>query len=165
MIRRHRRPVQDSDLDITAFMNLMIVLVPILLMNLIFAQTSIIELNFPRSESETPIDPEQFDLSVAIYQDSIDVLEGSSALIKRIDNAEDGVDQDKLSAVMQELKKRVPEERSVSILAEAGTSYQKIVAVMGSSSFGRLRVVLINGCPNSSTNARVILVAGRRMPS
>lgn len=134
MIRRHRRPVQDSDLDITAFMNLMIVLVPILLMNLIFAQTSIIELNFPRSESETPIDPEQFDLRVAIYQDSIDVLEGSSALIKRIDNAEDGVDQDTLSAVMQELKKRVPEERSVSILAEAGTSYQKIVAVMDSVS-------------------------------
>ncbi len=84
MIRRHRRPTQDSDLDITAFMNLMIVLVPILLINLIFAQTSIIELNFPSSESESPIDPEQFDLRVAVYKDSIDVLEGSSTLIKRI---------------------------------------------------------------------------------
>ncbi len=134
MIRRHRRPTQDSDLDITAFMNLMIVLVPILLINLIFAQTSIIELNFPSSESESPIDPEQFDLRVAVYKDSIDVLEGSSTLIKRIENGTEGFDQEELRTVMQELKKRLPDERSVSLLAESDTSYQSIVAVMDSVS-------------------------------
>lgn len=134
MIRRHRRPNQDSDLDITAFMNLMIVLVPILLINLIFAQTSVIELNFPSSTSDAPIDPENFDLRVAIYHDSIDVLEGSNTLIKRLDNAAEGFDQNKLSTIMQELKKRLPDERSVSLLAEQDTSYQSIVAVMDSVS-------------------------------
>ena len=48
MKRKHRRlRNKDTDLDITAFMNLMIVLVPILLMNMVFAQTSVLELNFP----------------------------------------------------------------------------------------------------------------------
>ena len=130
MIRRHRRPTQDSDLDITAFMNLMIVLVPILLINLIFAQTSVIELNFPSKESEAPVVTEQFDLRVAIYRDSIDVLDGSSTLIKRIDNGKDGFDQEKLRTIMQELKKLLPDERSVSLLAEPDTAYQSIVAVM-----------------------------------
>lgn len=37
------------DLDITPFMNLMIVLV--LLLNMVFAHTSVLELNFPTGES------------------------------------------------------------------------------------------------------------------
>ena len=132
MIRKHRRPAQDSDLDITAFMNLMIVLVPILLINLIFAQTSVIELNFPDSEQNAPVDPEQFDLRVAIYGDGVDVMDGTSTLIQRVKNLEDGVDQEQLSIVMQEIKKRVPDERSISLLAMPDTSYQSIVAVMDS---------------------------------
>ncbi len=39
------------DLDITPFMNLMIVLVPVLLLNMVFAHTSVLELNFPTGES------------------------------------------------------------------------------------------------------------------
>lgn len=134
MIRRHRRPTQDSDLDITAFMNLMIVLVPILLMSLIFAQTSIIQLNFPEADSAAAIDPEQVDLRVAIYEDSIDVLEGANTLIKRIENGKEGFDQGELSVIMQELKKRLPDVRSISLLARPDTSYQSLIAVMDSVS-------------------------------
>lgn len=134
MIRKHRRPAQDSDLDITAFMNLMIVLVPILLINLIFAQTSVIELNFPESQQDVPADPEQFDLRVAIYNEGIDVMDGNDTLIKHVANRADGIDQEQLSVVMQEIKKRVPDERGVSLLAMPDTSYQSIVAVMDSVS-------------------------------
>lgn len=134
MIRKHRRPAQDSDLDITAFMNLMIVLVPILLINLIFAQTSVIELNFPESQQDVPVDPEQFDLRVAIYNEGIDVMDGNDTLIKYVANRADGIDQEQLSVVMQEIKKRVPDERGVSLLAMPDTSYQSIVAVMDSVS-------------------------------
>ena len=130
MIRRHRRPVQDSDLDITAFMDLMIVLVPILLINLIFAQTSVIELNFPSSEADTSVTPEKFDLRVVIYEDSIDVMQGTNTVIKQVKNGAEGFDESELSLIMQEIKKRVPEERSVSLLAMPDTSYQTIIAVM-----------------------------------
>ena len=51
MKRRLRRPQEAADLDITAFMNLMIVLVPILLINMIIAHTSVLELNFPESSN------------------------------------------------------------------------------------------------------------------
>lgn len=130
MIRKHRRPQEDSDLDITAFMNLMIVLVPILLMNLIFAQTSIIELNFPKSDSVSQLDPESFDLSVAIYPESIDVLEGEQTLIRRITKSEKGYDFVELGLVMQELKRRVPDKRDITLLAKPDTPYQALISTM-----------------------------------
>lgn len=47
MRRRHRRLSSSPELDITAFLNLMIVLVPVLLLGMVFSQVRMIELNFP----------------------------------------------------------------------------------------------------------------------
>ncbi|HBF93454.1 MAG TPA: biopolymer transporter ExbD, partial [Marinobacter adhaerens] len=47
MRRRHRRLSISPELDITAFLNLMIVLVPVLLLGMVFSQVRMIELNFP----------------------------------------------------------------------------------------------------------------------
>jgi len=134
MIRRHRRPQQDTDLDITAFMNLMIVLVPILLMNMIFAHTSIIELNFPKGEAAAELDPKRVDLRVAIYDRNIDVLEGETTIVKRIAFETEGFDFELLSRTMQELKKRLPEKRDITVMALPETPYQTIVSVMDSVS-------------------------------
>lgn len=130
MIRKHRRPQQDSDLDITAFMNLMIVLVPILLMNLIFAQTSIIELNFPKGEQSQDISPNEVDLRVVILPKHIVVQEGESTVVQRIDALASGHDFVKLADVMQALKKRIPDKRDLTIYALPTTSYQSIVSTM-----------------------------------
>ena len=62
MRRKHRRLQQEADLDITAFMNLMIVLVPILLINMIFAHTTVLELNFPEMDSASANQEEQLQL-------------------------------------------------------------------------------------------------------
>jgi len=130
MIRRHRRPQQDSDLDITAFMNLMIVLVPILLMGLIFAQTSVIELNFPKADQAQQLSPQEVDLRVMILPSRIDVLEGEKKVIKRIEMVEGEYNFEQLSEVMQALKKRIPQKRDLTIFALPVTSYQTIVSVM-----------------------------------
>jgi biopolymer transport protein ExbD len=61
-------------------------------------------------------------------------MEGNDTLIKHVANRADGIDQEQLSVVMQEIKKRVPDERGVSLLAMPDTSYQSIVAVMDSVS-------------------------------
>lgn len=41
----------SPDLDITPFMNLMIVLVPVLLLGMVFSQVRMIELNFPGQDT------------------------------------------------------------------------------------------------------------------
>ena len=49
--RSQRYRGADAELDITAFMNLMIVLVPVLLLSMVFTHTTVIDLNFPSGES------------------------------------------------------------------------------------------------------------------
>ncbi|KZZ58235.1 biopolymer transporter ExbD [Oleiphilus sp. HI0125] len=131
MIRRHRRSQQEADLDITAFMNLMIVLVPILLINLIFSHTAIIELNFPSADQVQDIDAEQLSFQVLILPTAIELKEGANTLIKRIENTDQNLPNlSELSLAMQELKRRVPDKRDITLLAQPDSSYQTIINVM-----------------------------------
>ena len=68
--RKHRRLVQPVELDITAFMNLMIVLVPVLLLSMVFTQNAVLELNFPSiDESKIPLDTENLQRISFQYED------------------------------------------------------------------------------------------------
>ena len=49
--RRIRRPDKSSELSITAFMNLMVILVPFLLMTAVFSHMTVLELNLPNPEA------------------------------------------------------------------------------------------------------------------
>ena len=44
---RHRRNKEPAELQITAFMNLMVVLVPFLLITAVFSQMAVLDLNLP----------------------------------------------------------------------------------------------------------------------
>jgi len=131
MKRKHRRlRNKDTDLDITAFMNLMIVLVPILLMNMVFAQTSVLELNFP-NESDNQIEQETaLQLQVIILDKQLVVADNKGGVIKSIDNKDGVYDFEMLGRVMQDLKSRIPEKKDITVMAEKQTSYQTLVSVM-----------------------------------
>ena len=130
MRRKHRRLGNEADLDITAFMNLMIVLVPILLINMIFAHTSVLELNFPNQNNAQSMDDELFQLQVIITPDKLLVADNKGGLIKQIDSKEKAYDFETLGQVMKELKSRVPEKQDITVMAMKQTSYQTLVSVM-----------------------------------
>ena len=130
MRRKHRRLQQEADLDITAFMNLMIVLVPILLINMIFAHTTVLELNFPEMDSASTPAEEQLQLQVIILDDKLVVSDNKGGVIKQLDNTSGKHDFEMLGKVMQELKARVPDKKDVTIMAKKDTSYQTLVTVM-----------------------------------
>lgn len=130
MRRRFRREKPEADLDITAFMNLMIVLVPILLINMIFAHTSVLELNFPESNSPSEDQDKQLQLQVIILDDKLVVADNKGGVIKQIDNVDQAHDYKLLGQVMQDIKARVPEKKDVTIMAKQDTSYQTLVTVM-----------------------------------
>ena len=65
--RSARRQVEATELNITAFMNLMVILVPFLLITAVFSQRAILELNVPGASSEpaeTPIETMQLEITV-----------------------------------------------------------------------------------------------------
>lgn len=133
---RRRTQRQDAELDITAFMNLMIVLVPVLLLSLVFSQVAAIEVNLPEAAAggaEGDEDNQQVEL--VIRKDAMHVDFPRGVLLKRIPMKEDGeYDWEFLSLVLQETKRQLRdqgiERNNITLLSEEGVDYQTIISAM-----------------------------------
>ena len=129
LLAHHRK--SSADLDVTPFMNLMIVLVPVLLLSMVFTHTTVIDLNFPTGEGgDGEVDPDAVHLEVVVSEETLLVADGRGGLIKAIPKTAGQHDFRQLSLVMQEVKRRVPEKRDITILLEQDTDYQTLVFVM-----------------------------------
>ncbi|MEM7220235.1 MAG: biopolymer transporter ExbD [Pseudomonadota bacterium] len=131
-IRRHRRDLQEAaDLDVTPFMNLMIVLVPVLLLSMVFTHTTVIELNFPAADgAEGAFDPESVHLEVQVRGDELIVADGRGGTIKALPGKDGLPDFVQLTEVLKAVKRRMPDKEDITILLEEETDYQTLVSVM-----------------------------------
>ncbi len=87
MARHRRLRPQAPDLDITSFMNLMIILVPVLLMSMVFSHITVLDIKLPDLAPDSPADnlpPKQIEL--VIRKDYMDVNYPAGVRVKRIDN-------------------------------------------------------------------------------
>lgn len=130
MRRRHRRLTSEADLNITPFMNLMIVLVPVLLINMVFAHTTVLQLTFPRSAAaasaeEQPVQPE-----VIIRGRDLWVMDSDANLIQALPAEDGALATRSLSEVLQQLKARWPEQTRIILKPSPETDYQTLVTVM-----------------------------------
>lgn len=131
-IRQHRQDrTAAQDLDVTAFMNLMIVLVPVLLLSMTLAHTRVIDIDLPwGAAAEQLLEAEAVRIEVVIDTDGFVVRDGRGALIKSVPRQADAYDYRTLSLVMQELKRNLPEKRDIALLVSPTVSYQILVSVM-----------------------------------
>jgi biopolymer transport protein ExbD len=132
MARRHhyKRRVTDSyEIDVTTFLNLMVVLVPFLLITAVFSRLTIVELNLPSSAGAPSDTAEGFNLEVIVRDEGIELTNGK-AVIASIPNVEEEFDLDTLSNYVVELKQQYPEQDSASVLMEAQIPYDYLIQVM-----------------------------------
>jgi len=133
-LKRHRKHrAVDAELDITAFMNLMIVLVPILLLGMVFSRITVVDIQLPQGKgSAVALDEEHIEL--VLREDSLRVDFPRGIQLKKIPMTEEGHDFAMLSLVLQEVKRQLQEKgvekRDITILAEPGVDYQTIVHAM-----------------------------------
>ena len=129
--RGGRRRHDAVELNITAFMNLMVILVPFLLITAVFSRLAILELNLPGSSSE-PVEPQEqtFQLEVIVRQDKIEVGDRNQGLLGIYPNSDDGYDYAALAVKLLELKERYPSKTDASILLEQDIAYDTLVQVM-----------------------------------
>ena len=127
--RHHRHDA--AELNITAFMNLMVILVPFLLITAVFSRLAVLELNLPGSSGE-PVEPQEqaFQLEVIIRADKIEVGDRNQGLLGVYPNKGDGYDYEALSNKLSELKRRYPSKTDASILLEQDIEYDTLVQVM-----------------------------------
>lgn len=126
---RHRKHIYP-ELDITAFMNLMVILVPFLLITAVFSRITVLDLYLPPESNASQSATKQFRLEVVIRSDSIVLREASSGLSKKYKRHESMTDLSGLKRALSDLKERFPSEGEATILAEADVDYDILVQVM-----------------------------------
>ena len=150
-VRSSRGPRQEAELDITAFMNLMIVLVPVLLLGMVFSQITVLDLKLPDAASGDSQDkPDNQQIELVIRKDVMLVNYPRGIQLKRIPKIAAPVEDDAgpqtgvepamihdfkmLSLVLQEVKRQLREKaiekRNITVLSEPDTRYQDIVSAM-----------------------------------
>ena len=132
MLRHRRRQREPAELNITAFMNLMVVLVPFLLITAVFSRMAVLELNLPEPSSETSEAEEAvLNLEVVVRSDALEVGDRRTGLLRRFEADADGAfDWQGLSDYLAEVKASHPGVREATVLLEPDIEYQRLVDVM-----------------------------------
>ena len=127
--KHYKKDREPPELNITSFMNLMVVLVPFLLISAVFSQITILQLNLPSTAAASKANKKQIRIEVVVRQNRIEVGDGNK-LIKRIRNNEEGYNVRALSKVLLAIKKRYPSKKDATILLDPEIEYDVLVKLM-----------------------------------
>lgn len=121
---------QVQDLDVTPFLNLMVVLIPFLLATAVFSQVAIQELNLPQAAAggATPDKP-LVTIEVMVRKSGLEIGNGKVITVS-IPNKEDKYDLETLSLELRALKARYPDKEDINVLIEPRIRYSDVIAVM-----------------------------------
>lgn len=127
-----RRPRKHAvHLEVTAFINVIVVLVPFLLSTAVFSHLSVLELSLPAKNSGVEqLKTDDLKLEIVIRPDALEVGDRIGGLIQRIASTPEGYDLVALSTLMQQIKAKFPNTKAASVLAQPNTAYDVLVQVM-----------------------------------
>ena len=129
--RRVRIP-ESVELDITAFMNLMVILVPFLLITTVFTHLTVLDINLPTTfqSNNLPEKKNSFDINVIIDKNYFVVTDNNNNIIKKIQTFKTGGHFKLLNNVLKQIKVRYPEKSNITILSQQNTKYDTLVNTM-----------------------------------
>lgn len=127
-----RKHIQETvELNITAFLNLMVILVPFLLITAVFSRITVLELNLPAKDAIAKQEEKiKLQLELVIRQHSFEVRDSNIGRIKYIERNEVEPDWKVFTDVLVEIKRRFPEEQSITLLLEPTINYKTLIQVM-----------------------------------
>ncbi len=136
-IRRHGQ--NPAELNITAFMNLMVILVPFLLITAVFSRMTVIQLNLPPGGGDDPAQAgKKLELEVVIRPDRLVVQDRNTGPLKIIPDQAGGHDYLALENFLKRVKAQFPERTEATILSEPDTPYETLVKVMDTVRIARV---------------------------
>ena len=132
MTRRHhyrKRMVETPELNITTFLNLMVVLIPFLLISAVFSRVTIMELSVPTGAGGAVLNTPNFVIEVIVRKAGFEIANGSSveAAIPKKDGQ---YDVEMLSEMLIRLKAQYPEKEDATVLLEPDIEYDYLIRIM-----------------------------------
>ena len=124
--RRHREP---PELNITSFLNLMVVLVPFLLITAVFSRITILELSVPTTSGGQHMSAPNFSIEVIVRKAGLELGNGSN-VVAAIPNKDGDYDMQKLTDILLRLKSDYPDKMDATVLMEPDIEYNNLIRVM-----------------------------------
>ena len=122
---------QVEELNITAFLNLMVILVPFLLITAVFSRLTVLELNLPALDAKGETSAKvKLQLELVIREHSFDIQDANIGLIKKIERTQKDSQWKQFTDAMVAIKTRFPDESSISLLLEPKVDYKTMIKVM-----------------------------------
>lgn len=160
MRRRYKRRDKEApDLDITAFLNLMVVLVPFLLVSAVFSRVTILELDMPTGAGGGAPDDPTVTVEVVVRKEALEISDGEKVVarfpnlntsqeditaeesgqsggyslnedVALVQPTEEIYDLKKLSEFLLKVKGSYPDKTDSILLLEPDIAYEHLVGVM-----------------------------------
>jgi biopolymer transport protein ExbD len=130
MARRYRKKAGAQELDVTTFLNLMVVLIPFLLVTAVFSKVSVLELNLPSQAAAGAIpDKPLVTIEVMVRKTGLEIGDGKT-INTTIPKKDGKYDLAKMSDELYGLKTRYKEKEDIFVLLETDIEYNDMVGVM-----------------------------------
>lgn len=132
MSRSHhykRKDKESPELDITTFLNLMVVLIPFLLITAVFSRITILELDVPAGGSGAADNKPKIVIEVIVRKLGLEIGNGKG-VVASIKKKDDKYDLATLSEYLQKIKKNYPDKTDATVLMEPDIEYETLVNVM-----------------------------------
>ncbi|MFV1973202.1 MAG: ExbD/TolR family protein [Thiohalobacterales bacterium] len=131
---------ETQQLDVTAFLSLMVILVPFLLITAVFSRMTILEIQTAAGDSSGSSRPDPLQLQVAVRKRFIEVNYRGLKKTRRIARTSNGSELGSLATLADELKARFPQSLEATLLVEPQIPYDVVVQVLDVIRIGLQRV-------------------------
>jgi biopolymer transport protein ExbD len=128
--RRRRSERTAPELDITTFLNLMVILVPFLLISAVFSRVTILELSVPAGGSGGAASGQpEYTIEVVVRKAGLELSNGRQTLaaMPKVDGE---YRYDQLTDMLIRLKSDYPEKEDATVLMEPDIDYDTLIQVM-----------------------------------
>ena len=124
-----KRRAETPPLDVTTFLNLMVVLIPFLLISAVFSRVTIMELTVPTSAAQAAPRTPNFAIEVIVREAGLEIANGQS-VEAAIPKKDGNYDMQMLNEVLTRLKAMYPEKDDATILMEPRIEYDYLIRIM-----------------------------------
>jgi len=132
MKKRSKKLKQEAvEMDITAFMNLMVILIPFLLITAVFSRLTVLELNLPPinsvSDSKEKV---KLQLELVVRETEFYIQDANLGIIRKFSRTADNTNWKLFTDVLVEIKTRFPNEKNITLLLDKKIEYKTLINVM-----------------------------------
>jgi len=138
-MRTRRLRKAPAALEISAFLNLIVVLVPFLLSTAVFTKLSVLDMKLPAQNAGVEqLQVNHLQLEVVVRKDALEVGDRIGGLIQRLPDVDAHHDLKGLNQLLIQVKQKYPDQADASLLAEPDTAYDTLVQIMDAMRSGKV---------------------------